>query len=103
MIKEPAKATLRRYGLSFSDWFSMVQEQGWRCAVCFREPANGKLVIDHEHVPKWSKMKPDDRKKYVRGLLCSWDNWQFLRKGMTQDKALRLHNYLSKYNSKKGA
>lgn len=44
------------YGISRAEWERLLQEQGGRCAVCFRE---APLAVDHCH--KTGK---------VRGLLC---------------------------------
>ena len=101
MIHFPAKGTLRRYGLTFSDWSQMVFKQCSFCAVCGNYPKNDRLVIDHEHVRGWKKMKPAERRKYVRGLLCNRCNWQFLRRGMTCQIATGLVQYLTMYESGK--
>jgi hypothetical protein len=46
-------------------------------------------------------MLPSEKKLYVRGLLCGYCNLRLLPKGMTAEKAERIHNYLSEWNSKK--
>lgn len=94
---DPADSTLRRYGMTRGDWLRILYKQGHTCAICGRQPENGKLVIDHEHVKGWKKMKPADRRKYVRMLACNRCNWQFLRRGMTAQIAYGMYQALSEY------
>ncbi len=98
-LKPPSKATLRRYGLDEADWFVLVPEGGV-CPICVRPPRDGKTVIDHEHVPRWKYKPPSERKKYVRGLLCSWCNFRLLRKGLTLERAKRIVAYLTAYHER---
>jgi hypothetical protein len=100
MVTPPKKATLKRYGLSLEEWKAMLEEQGGVCAVCQKVPPNGRLCTDHHHAPKWKKMPPEQRKRYVRGLLCAYCNLRLLRKGWTLDKLKRAVVYIEKYESK---
>jgi hypothetical protein len=99
-MKAPSKATLRRYGLTETDWYVMVPDDGC-CPVCAVPPKNGKMVIDHEHVPRWKDKPPSERKRYVRGLLCSWCNFRLLRKGLTLERAKRIVAFLTRYADRK--
>ncbi|MEV0759524.1 endonuclease domain-containing protein [Nocardia sp. NPDC050435] len=51
---------LRRYGISRSDYNSLVSAQGGRCRICIQPPAKGPLVVDHSHREPMR----------VRALLC---------------------------------
>lgn len=96
----PSKATLRKYGLTEADWYVLVPEGGV-CPICANPPRNGRLVIDHEHVPRWKDKPPSERRKFVRGLLCGWCNFRLLRKGLTLLRARRIVEYLDRYESSK--
>ena len=98
MIVTPTPLTLRKYGLSRDEWTAMLEAQGGTCAVCLYDPPSGRLVIDHEHVPKWKKMAPEQRKQYVRGLLCWTCNRYFLARGATEFKLARAAEYLKRYH-----
>src|SRR6266511_1355254 len=93
-INPPTKATLRRYGLSEDEWRALLDEQGGVCGVCGKVPTTGRLVIDHEHRPKWKAMAPEVRKTFVRGLTCWWDNATFLGRGATVARLQAAPDYL---------
>ena len=100
-VKDPSPATPRRYGLTLEEWRAILDIQGGVCAICKRVPPNGRLVVDHEHVRGWKKMPPEKRKLYVRGLICSWDNRQHLRRGMTAQKASAIMTYLRMFEERR--
>jgi Recombination endonuclease VII. len=63
----------RKFGVS-EEWFgSTLAAQGGGCAICntLTSGGRGSFHIDHEHVEGWVKMPPEERRLYVRGLLCS--------------------------------
>lgn len=94
----PAPSTLKRYGLTLEDWMTLYERQEHRCPICGRLfDETVKPCIDHLHVPRWKKLKPEERKKYVRGLLCIYDNQRILPKGMTLQKAMNLVVYLQEF------
>ena len=66
----PQQDTLRKYGLSVSEWLGIAKRQNNVCAVCHKLPENGRLCTDHDHVAGWKHLPSDERKRYVRGLLC---------------------------------
>ncbi len=79
----------------------MLERQGGVCAICKKEPPNGRLCTDHDHVKKWKKMPPEKRKLYVRGLLCAYCNLRLLRKGWTLEKLERAVDYVKQYEARK--
>jgi hypothetical protein len=97
MIQTPTKATLKRYGLSELEWREMGERQGWVCFVCKMEPKKERLCIDHEHVRGWKKMPPEQRKLYVRGLLCWVCNHYYLCRGISVDRSKNVTSYLEQY------
>lgn len=81
----------------------MLEEQNGVCFVCKKSPSTGRLCIDHEHAPGWKKMPDEERKRYVRGLLCWWCNSAYLARGITIFKAENVVEYLKQYEERKNA
>lgn len=102
-ILPPMSATLRRYGLTVSEWQAMLRSQGGVCAVCRRIPPSLRLTTDHHHVKGWKKMPPSERKRFVRGILCARCNHQFVCRGITITLALAVAEYLRQYEARLNA
>ena len=100
-VKAPTAATLRRYGLTVDDWLRLLKAQGWKCAVCERRVATWNT--DHEHVPGWKKMPPDERARYVRGVLCAFCNYRLVPSRLPARAADRIARYLRAYESRRDA
>ena len=49
----------RRYGITFADYYRMIEAQDGGCAICGYRPKNIRLSVDHDH-----------KTGQVRGLLC---------------------------------
>lgn len=96
-IRIPAPATLAKYGLSLKDWRELVKAQGGRCGGCGRTPPSGRLNIDHEHIRGWKRLRPDDRKRYVRGLVDFQCNAHWLSRGATPEVLRGCADYLERY------
>lgn len=77
----------------------MYARQRGVCAACGR--AVDKLVIDHEHVRGWKELPDEERKRYVRGLLCIRCNWRFLPVGLSGEIATRISKYLAAYERRR--
>ena len=91
-IKVPTQRTLDIYGLSANDWIRLLKAQGWACAICEKEQATWNT--DHDHVPGWKRMKPADRKRHVRGVLCWFCNHKVVRDTRSSHTAQRVADYL---------
>lgn len=70
-------ALVRNYGITIDLYNQMLVAQGGVCAMfefCgSTEPGGvGTWHVDHEHFPEevWKVMSPEEKRKYVRGLLC---------------------------------
>src|SRR5690348_18215602 len=63
----------RYYGLDPKDFWSM-HDRG--CSICGYRWKDGDkhLAIDHEHVDDYTKLSAEDRRRYVRGILCIFCN-----------------------------
>lgn len=99
MVKQPAPATLRKYGLTPELWNRLAASQGFACFVCLRQPSTGRLCVDHEHVKGWKKLPPEERRRYVRGLLCWTCNHFAVGRGVTLERARRVVAYLARYEA----
>ena len=99
-VRLPKKATTDKYGLSEDEWLQMLDRQGGVCAICKKLPTTGRLVTDHLHKKGWKHFPPQERKVWVRGLLCHFDNHYTLARSVTLVKAKRLVEYLETFDSK---
>ncbi len=97
----PTKATLSRYGLSMEEWKIMADNQKHACFICEVEPKKGRLCIDHFHQRGWKKMPPEQRKLYVRALLCFMCNTQVLGRCITIAKLKKAVILLEEFETRK--
>ncbi|HEY1645047.1 MAG TPA: endonuclease domain-containing protein, partial [Candidatus Saccharimonadales bacterium] len=69
--KERAReyALQKKYGLTLEDYKEMLSAQDGVCYICEREPTR-TLCVDHVHINGYKKMNSENKRKYVRGLLC---------------------------------
>lgn len=100
-VTPPSPATLRRYGLTADDWLRLLQGQMWRCPICLKGGSRVKWNTDHDHVPGWSKRPPEERKRYVRGVLCNYCNHRRVNSRMPADEARRIADYLAAYENRR--
>lgn len=96
-IVYPTDATLRKYGLTLQEWLTILELQGNVCPICKKAPSSGRFVVDHEHARGYRRMKPEERRKRVRGICCFYCNRYFLSKGITAEKARNIIEYLEAY------
>ena len=97
-IRQPSVTTLEKYGLVLEEWKTIWESQGKKCPVCEKEPKTQsptEFMIDHAHVKGWKNMSPEQRKKYVRGILCYFCNRFYLAKAISIQKAKNIIKYLS--------
>ncbi len=100
-VRVPRPETLRRYGLTEAEWLRILRRQKGTCAVCRTVPKSGRLCTDHEHVKGWKKMKPEQRKRYVRGILCYFCNHWYVGRCITVAKAKNILEYLTRYEAER--
>jgi hypothetical protein len=101
-ITPPAPSTLARYGLSAEEWLGLLAEQGWKCPICLKDAADIKLNTDHEHARGWGKMRPEMKKQYTRGILCSYCNYRRVHSTNTGEICQRISDYVFAYEKRKG-
>jgi len=81
-LTPPTKATLKSKGITLEMWYNYVDMSDGKCPICEREfTSEFRPVIDHIHVKGFKKMKPEQKQKWVRGLVCRYCNQRRLPKG----------------------
>lgn len=99
--KPPKPETLRKYGLDEQEWLALLAAQGNVCAVCRKVPENGRLCTDHEHCKGWKHAPPEERKKWVRGMLCYFCNHWYVGRAITVTKAENVLTYLKAFEQRR--
>lgn len=111
--KTPTAGTLAKYGLTVEDWKRLCTVCKCVCVVCGQPFGDRPLVIDHEHVRgfkarkkrkskcgtktiKVRVMPPEERRKYVRGILHAYCN-RFVRRWLTLERAEAITAYLREF------
>lgn len=61
---------LRKYGITIEEWEEKLDKQKGVCYICKTLPGKGILCVDHIHVKGYGTMLREEKRKYVRGLLC---------------------------------
>lgn len=89
----PTSPTLKKYGLSLEDWIKLFNKNNGCCHICGR-PFVTRTNIDHEHVRGFKKMTPEQRRQYVRGLLCPTCNRFIVMRGMTSERLFSAWKYM---------
>lgn len=98
-ISVPTVKTMRNYGLTEYAWLRIMETQGWKCPICL-ESGNKTWNIDHFHIAGWRKMLPQEKSKYVRGILCAFCNYRHAPSKMNSKSAKNLASYLAKYEKR---
>lgn len=60
-------------------------------------PTTGRLVIDHFHQKGWKKLPPEQRRLWIRGLICWYENHAYLGRGITVQKSRAITAYLERF------
>ena len=76
---ERDKRFYKTYGITLNEWNEMFKKQNGVCWICQTLPKNKVLCVDHIHQKGYKKMSPEEKKKYVRALLCFQCNTAFAR------------------------
>lgn len=93
----PAASTLKKYGLSLPDWIELFNRKNGCCHICGRSFEGRRANIDHVHVRGWKKMAPEQRRGYIRGLLCYQCNKFMVMRGITSEKLYQGWQYMRAY------
>jgi hypothetical protein len=98
-LKLPSEATLAKYGLTLDEWLGFIPEvEGVKiCRVCEKAPHTGRFVVDHKHVPGWKLKPPAERKRFVRGVICTTCNHYVLTRYGTPLKHRNAALYIEEF------
>lgn len=99
-IRPPGATTLRRYGITAVEWLGLLAAQGWHCPVCLKR-TGVRWNTDHDHVPGWKHKAPEERRRYVRGVLCAFCNHRRVNSRMSAVEAGRIAAYLAAYEARR--
>ena len=97
----PAARTLAKYGLNRAQWLELLAAQDWQCPICERRVTTWNT--DHEHVRGWKNMEADERRRYVRGVLCIRCNWKVVTGQLSAKTAGNIYRYLLAYEARRDA
>ena len=103
-IKEASQNVLDKYGLTLAEWKDIWNRQGKKCPICKKEPKTGTPIefnVDHAHVKGWKKLPPEERKLYVRGIVCNWCNRSYISKAISVIKAKNIIEYLTDFENRR--
>jgi hypothetical protein len=98
-VTPPQQTTLDKYGLTVIEWLQLLAAQGWVCPIC--ERGNRRWNTDHEHVAGWDKMPPEERKRYVRGVLCWNCNHKIVSNLRHAEVVQRIADYFRAYEKRR--
>lgn len=100
-MNPPSRATLRKYGITARDWTELYLAQRGRCPICRRMFSDKvRPVVDHLHVIRYKRRSPEEKRMYIRGLLCQYCNYRLLPNAMTRQRAVNIVKYLEKFEKK---
>jgi Recombination endonuclease VII len=102
-IRLPTSRTLNVYGLTLDEWLGLLAGQGWKCPACERAAWSVLLNTDHEHVPGWKNLPPEERKRFVRGVLCARCNHRLVNSRLPASTSQRITDYLKAYEARRDA
>jgi hypothetical protein len=99
--KETAKnkRLMLNYGITLFDWQDMYENQERVCWICKAMPKNNVLCVDHIHIKGYKKLLPEEKKKYVRALLCFQCNTAFGRLERRKTPRKLLENIIRYFNT----
>lgn len=104
IVLQSRKANLRVcYGLTLDEYNAMYNEQGGVCKICGGVSSDGtSLAVDHDHSVdfEWKFLSSQEKRKYIRGLLCRDCNTGVAMFKDDIDKINKAIKYLNEYKIK---
>lgn len=91
----------RNYGLTEVEYMKLFEIQNYECGICSTKitPFTNMAHVDHVHVDGYRTLAPDEKKKYVRGILCHTCNRAIGMLGDDVDGVLSAARYLLCWDS----
>ncbi len=60
-----------KFGISLEEFDVLFLQQQSKCKACKSTEHNGRnWSVDHEHIEGYADLPSNDKKKYIRGILC---------------------------------
>lgn len=116
-MKLPALKTLATYGLTMEEWLAYLDvdmpasTKEAMCRICEKWfPGVPYFVVDHEHPrpigrtsgkARWAAMPPEERKKWVRGVICRGCNYFVLTRQVSATEHINAGKYLLRYEERR--
>ena len=100
------KRLYKSYGVTPEYFKDLFTSQDGLCAICQDRRLSERLCVDHIHQLGFKKMLPEEKIKYVRGLLCYMCNVGIKGFDKTKDGEVNrnrldgTYKYFSKYKLK---
>lgn len=66
--KQKDQRLKKTYGISLNEFNDQLRSQNHGCWICGR--TDGRLCQDHIHVKGFKMMKPEQKRLFIRGILC---------------------------------
>jgi hypothetical protein len=87
-----------KYGLEPEHYIELFEKQSYQCGCCKTpiKPYVNTTNIDHIHIEGYGKLSAEEKRKWVRGLLCSNCNVGIGKLGDTLEGVMNAVNYLNK-------
>lgn len=104
--KAKNKRLYNTYGLTLSEWSTMLLCQNEVCQICKTMPKSGILCVDHIHIKGFKTMTPEQKRPYIRALLCfmcntSLKSFEKTTDGQRNRRHLEgVYEYFQKYHLK---
>ena len=90
----------RTYGITEREYNKLLKLQKGVCALCGNPPKNVSLHVDHVHVVGFKKLPPEEKRKFIRGILCFRCN-KFKVGRLDYEWSKKITDYLEKYEVNK--
>lgn len=70
LMNKQEKILFDTFGITEKEYQKIFKSQNGKCFICEFPPTVRRLAVDHIHVKGYAKLPTEEKKKYVRGLLC---------------------------------
>lgn len=89
---------LTKFGITMKEKNELFNTQDGKCAICLKNIDIKTANTDHEHIEDYNNLPQDEKKQYVRGLLCRCCNLSKVGSN-TLETAIRVVEYLQRHKS----
>lgn len=91
---------MSNFGITEERYEQILASQGNKCAICINSENldNKNLAVDHFHVENYNNLAPEQKSKFIRGLLCQRHNLLLGQANDDVEDLRRCINYLQQFN-----